>query len=678
MVVRRRGVLMGVVAVAAFVVATLYAVRFVTVGGLVPFLVSGVLLVVAVVHAMSWSGSRVPLLIADMTGIRLRLGGEWTGLTWGDVEHLELLPASRWGDGRLTVVAVDERRALEGVGLPGRAALAINRWLYDSPLVATFGITTSASVDDIEHTLSRLADGRVRVDTVERGAGRTAVTAGDAVETDVDAGPVRVRPSTPPEAEKPPKLPRPSRPSRGAGIPLSGPGRAVVSALRGLSIGRGGAVSSPVGGEPVTIGSLALSQPYEVETEPLPELEELRRVAPEHVEQSEQAELVDLPESEDTVAIPLADPLADPLTEPLARTDMPVAPLVDPAFARPSHDEVFDQMATDVELEARPNRTANVELVLDAPAGVQSRVARRLRERQAEQSDRASESDQTRESDQTAPKEPRAQRTWRRGSTAAGLDEAVVDIAPVAPRVDPRTAMALRLGEELAEARQRIGASVDDLAGRTRIRPPVIEAIERGDFGPCGGDFYARGHLRMLAGVLGLDPTPLVSRYDAVVAGEPVSPRAVFDAELATGVVRPEGRGARWGALIATVLVLLLAWGVARYVAGDFSHGSSNSPGSSAGLRHGPGGGAGSPLLAGSAMSVTIEARGGASQVVVRDAARTVLFTGVVSPGHSQVVSGPGPLTVTAAHASVVSVATPGHPAVPIASSQGSASRAFS
>ena len=59
------------------------------------------------------------------------------------------------------------------------------------------------------------------------------------------------------------------------------------------------------------------------------------------------------------------------------------------------------------------------------------------------------------------------------------------------------------IGPELAAARRRLSLSVDQLAERTRIRPHVIESIEIDDFAPCGGDFYARGHLRTLARVLG-------------------------------------------------------------------------------------------------------------------------------------------------------------------------------
>ena len=77
------------------------------------------------------------------------------------------------------------------------------------------------------------------------------------------------------------------------------------------------------------------------------------------------------------------------------------------------------------------------------------------------------------------------------------VEPLVIDEFAVEPADDPV------IGPELAAARTRLGLSVDQLAERTRIRPHVIESIEVDDFAPCGGDFYARGHLRTLARVLG-------------------------------------------------------------------------------------------------------------------------------------------------------------------------------
>jgi len=61
------------------------------------------------------------------------------------------------------------------------------------------------------------------------------------------------------------------------------------------------------------------------------------------------------------------------------------------------------------------------------------------------------------------------------------------------------------IGPQVAAARRSLRLSVDELGERTRVRPHVIEAIEVDDFSACGGDVYARGHLRVLARVLGID-----------------------------------------------------------------------------------------------------------------------------------------------------------------------------
>ena len=72
----------------------------------------------------------------------------------------------------------------------------------------------------------------------------------------------------------------------------------------------------------------------------------------------------------------------------------------------------------------------------------------------------------------------------------------------------------MSVGEDLARAREARGMSVEDVSSATRIRAGLIRAIEADDFGPCGGAVYARGHLRAIARVIGIDPEPLVRDYD--------------------------------------------------------------------------------------------------------------------------------------------------------------------
>ena len=132
---------------------------------------------------------------------------------------------------------------------------------------------------------------------------------------------------------------------------------------------------------------------------------------------------------------------------------------------------------------------------------------------------------------------------------------------------EPRPADNAVIGPLIAAARHRARLSIDTLSERTRIRPHVLECIEVDDFAACGGDFYARGHLRTLARIFGLDAQQLLDLYDDHYATAEIEARQVFEAELATGIgggVRAIRTGPRWSLLAACVLALASVWGVAR------------------------------------------------------------------------------------------------------------------
>ncbi|HET9080583.1 MAG TPA: helix-turn-helix transcriptional regulator [Trebonia sp.] len=72
----------------------------------------------------------------------------------------------------------------------------------------------------------------------------------------------------------------------------------------------------------------------------------------------------------------------------------------------------------------------------------------------------------------------------------------------------------MTVGEALTEARHQAGLSVEELSERIKIRSTVIRSIEQDDFGACGGDLYARGYVRAIAGAVGIDAQPLIREYD--------------------------------------------------------------------------------------------------------------------------------------------------------------------
>jgi cytoskeletal protein RodZ len=92
------------------------------------------------------------------------------------------------------------------------------------------------------------------------------------------------------------------------------------------------------------------------------------------------------------------------------------------------------------------------------------------------------------------------------------------------------------IGAVLADARWRSHLTVSEVSRETRIREAIIWEIEKDDFAGCGGDAYARGHIRAIAHVVGADPDPLIQEYDATV-------RTVEDIEEVV-VLRP-GAAAR-------------------------------------------------------------------------------------------------------------------------------------
>jgi len=118
------------------------------------------------------------------------------------------------------------------------------------------------------------------------------------------------------------------------------------------------------------------------------------------------------------------------------------------------------------------------------------------------------------------------------------------------------------IGDTLAEARRQADLTVTQVSQRTCIRETIIRGIERGDYSACGGDFYARGHIRSIARAVGADPEALVREYDQEQgAPRPISAADVF--EPATPIKIRERRGPNWS--LAMVLALAVLAGLVVY-----------------------------------------------------------------------------------------------------------------
>ncbi|MGI8336631.1 helix-turn-helix domain-containing protein [Actinomadura scrupuli] len=200
----------------------------------------------------------------------------------------------------------------------------------------------------------------------------------------------------------------------------------------------------------------------------------------------------------------------------------------------------------------------------------------------------------------------------------------------------------MSIGETLATKRQDAGLTVTQVSERTRIRETVIRGIERDDFSACGGNFYARGHVRSIARVIGLDPEPLVREYDDTHGGAPQAVSAAEAFEPETPVRFRERRSPNWSAAMAVALILVLIYGVVHAFGSD---GQQRKPiRADQASRVEPGKRSASPAPATSApvamasrkkVTVRVDARR-ASWVNVRDGSGTQLFSGLVRSGASK------------------------------------------
>ena len=71
----------------------------------------------------------------------------------------------------------------------------------------------------------------------------------------------------------------------------------------------------------------------------------------------------------------------------------------------------------------------------------------------------------------------------------------------------------LTLGTEIRGARERAGYTVAKIAEISRIRETLIKDIEADDFTSCGGNAYARGHIRTIAKIVKLNPDQLIEKF---------------------------------------------------------------------------------------------------------------------------------------------------------------------
>jgi cytoskeletal protein RodZ len=128
----------------------------------------------------------------------------------------------------------------------------------------------------------------------------------------------------------------------------------------------------------------------------------------------------------------------------------------------------------------------------------------------------------------------------------------------------------MNLGEVLAAARASSRLSLDELAAITSIRAGLLSEMEKNNFSQCGGDIYARGHLRNIAPKIGLDPNQLVDLYNQEHSMES---RSINEMLIENNVTRvpQEKKNLSWKVPAAFSIALVLVLGIVQIIISNVS-----------------------------------------------------------------------------------------------------------
>jgi cytoskeletal protein RodZ len=123
----------------------------------------------------------------------------------------------------------------------------------------------------------------------------------------------------------------------------------------------------------------------------------------------------------------------------------------------------------------------------------------------------------------------------------------------------------MSLGQFMQGARESAGLSIDELASRVSIRAGLLIEMEKNNFVHCGGDTYARGHLRNIATHIFVDAQTLIDLYNEEHSTES---RKIHDMLVENNVARipTERKSIKPKSLVIASVVLLSAIAIGQII----------------------------------------------------------------------------------------------------------------
>jgi len=190
----------------------------------------------------------------------------------------------------------------------------------------------------------------------------------------------------------------------------------------------------------------------------------------------------------------------------------------------------------------------------------------------------------------------------------------------------------------ISKARIDARLSVEDLSAATNIRGALLRQMEANDFSQCGGETYARGHIRNIAQRLGVDPQIFLAAFEEEHMR---ADRSMQDLLVETNAMKQpeEVRKVSWKVLATISVASLFVVGLVQIIVSTTSSPEipapissvTASPSTSATPEASPSGEA--TLSTGTGVEAVITASRAKSWLFVSDASGRTLFSGQISRG---------------------------------------------
>lgn len=122
----------------------------------------------------------------------------------------------------------------------------------------------------------------------------------------------------------------------------------------------------------------------------------------------------------------------------------------------------------------------------------------------------------------------------------------------------------MTLGEAIRKAREDAGLSIDELAQIVVLRSRLLTDMESNNFAQCGGDTYARGHLRNIALATHASAQEFIALYNAEHSTDSRSIHSqLVDSNAAA--IKSDNRRLSWKVLILVSLSIVVLIGVVQF-----------------------------------------------------------------------------------------------------------------